>query len=101
MKKETAINRAEEFLRNLPCILLDESVPFENYLDFSEPDKPYYVYMDAEARGCFENEAKFMTAEEVNSLIKQQMMSGRYDKWDHICIFDIKNNEIVYPRVGK
>ena len=93
------IEKAKNFLRNLPCILLDESVPFENYLDFSEPEKPYYVYMDDEQCGCFENEAKFMNKEEVNKLIKNQMFGE--DKWNHIFIYSIDKKQIVYPTAGE
>lgn len=98
---EIAINRAKEFLSNLPCIQLDESVPFEDYLDFSNPEKPYFVYMDQESCGCFENETSFMTLEEVNDFIKKQVSSGRRGSWDNVCILDVKANKIVEPRVGE
>ena len=95
---DEAIDRAKSFLRDMPYIILDESVPFENYLDFSEPHKPYYVYMDSESCGCFENEAKFMSAKEVNEVIKTQLV-GR-NKWDHVIIFDVNKNEIITPKIG-
>ena len=93
------INKVKRFLRNLPHIELDMTGDEDilDCYDFTSPNKPYYVYLDVESRGCFEMETGFKTKTEVNEIVRSQCNSE--NKWDHVVIFSISKNKIIEPHV--
>lgn len=99
MNNQKAIENAKNFLRNLSHITLDMTGndEIEKYYDFSDSDKPYYIYTDGESRGCYESINGFITEKEVNKLITEQC--NNRNKWDTIVILDVKKNKIVKPHI--
>lgn len=92
-----AIEKAKDFLLNLKHIELDDSYPLEEFYDFSKPHLPYYVYMDANAYGCYSYDARFMSKKDVNKLIAEQCCEE--NNWDTIVILDVKQNKTVVPHI--
>ena len=92
MSKET-VEKAKEFLLDLRFIDVDEE-EVEDFYDFSESHKPYFVYADFEIKGVYMNDSSFKSKEEVIEMIKDH-----YDgRWQNFVIFNIEQNKIVEPR---
>lgn len=94
-----AIEKAKKFLQKIGCCDLDDDENIEDNHDFSYSNKPYYIYLNVQRRGCFQSEQKFYSKSEINELIKHQFNSDYDDKWDHIYILDVKKNKIVKPHL--
>lgn len=96
MKKQEILKRVQQFLIEINVASEDDFE--ENLFDFSNYNKPYYLYMDIERCGCFESRSSFMSKDKVNDIIEDQLQGGQ-NAWDHIYIFDINQNKQIIPRL--
>ena len=87
-----AIEKVKEFLLDVRFIDVDEE-EIEDFYDFSESHKPYFVYADFEIKGVYTNDSSFKSKEEVIEMIKDH-----YDgRWQNFVIFDVEQNKTVEP----
>jgi hypothetical protein len=108
ISEEDAVKRAKKFLRDYIGDLYDypEDDFFNDYkgeYKFENPDKPYYVWLDAEYSGCYSSESAFYSLKEVLEIIKFQLREydkESYERWDNVIIFDIAKNKVVEPKVS-
>lgn len=90
-KKET-MKRVTWFLQNV-CNVEDIGDR-----EFSYTNARFFVYMDCQEHGCFESFYDFKTEEQVNQIIKHQMVNAKHS-WHNVFIFDVLKNKLLTAHI--